>query len=206
MPRSSHSASFKDTEVCVAIQRDDCPDLQASAIVMVDFSDIGRQVASPWFSPYESLECGYPGAPSFGRPHPVKESYRPGDAVSFTCAHGHSLQGPLQRVCLFNGTWAGQLPLCGESLDIIGHWNAKRSSVPYLVYWALDVDCLRWRSCILIGGHGRRMWEGENWWFQRSQKNSMSKFVQADEKLVCYWSSGICEQELYSLSWCQVGN
>ncbi|GFT10184.1 uncharacterized protein NPIL_144961 [Nephila pilipes] len=61
----------------------------------------------------KGLECGYPGAPSFGRPHPVKESYRPGDAVSFTCAHGHSLQGPLQRVCLFNGTWGGQLPLCG---------------------------------------------------------------------------------------------
>ncbi|GFT01192.1 hypothetical protein TNCV_3373151 [Trichonephila clavipes] len=26
-----------------------------------------------------------------------------------------------------------------RSLDIIGHWNAKRSSVPYLKYWALDV-------------------------------------------------------------------
>ncbi|GFX08849.1 hypothetical protein TNCV_1548861 [Trichonephila clavipes] len=26
-----------------------------------------------------------------------------------------------------------------RSLDIIGHWNAKRSSVPYLTYWALDV-------------------------------------------------------------------
>ncbi|GFY39559.1 uncharacterized protein TNIN_465961 [Trichonephila inaurata madagascariensis] len=66
-----------------------------------------------YWSVVRGLECGYPGAPSFGRPHPVKESYRPGDAVSFTCAHGHSLQGPLQRVCLFNGTWAGQLPLCG---------------------------------------------------------------------------------------------
>ncbi|GFT03622.1 hypothetical protein TNCV_3135871 [Trichonephila clavipes] len=27
-----------------------------------------------------------------------------------------------------------------RSLDIIKHWNAKRSSVPYLEYWALDVD------------------------------------------------------------------
>ncbi|GFT61672.1 hypothetical protein TNCV_4050481 [Trichonephila clavipes] len=26
-----------------------------------------------------------------------------------------------------------------------------------------------------------------------------SKFVQADEKLVCYWSSGVGERELYSL-------
>ncbi|GFX56574.1 uncharacterized protein TNCV_5034931 [Trichonephila clavipes] len=26
-----------------------------------------------------------------------------------------------------------------RSLDIFGHWNAKRSSVPYLKYWALDV-------------------------------------------------------------------
>ncbi|GFW64761.1 hypothetical protein TNCV_4450631 [Trichonephila clavipes] len=50
-----------------------------------------------------------------------------------------------------------------RSLDIIGHWNAKRSSVPYLVYWALDVVCLRWLSCILIGGHGWSQWEGENW-------------------------------------------
>ncbi|GFX00477.1 hypothetical protein TNCV_2091271 [Trichonephila clavipes] len=40
-PRSSHSALFKDMVVCEALQRDTCPDNQASSLVMVDFSDIG---------------------------------------------------------------------------------------------------------------------------------------------------------------------
>ncbi|CAL1283042.1 unnamed protein product [Larinioides sclopetarius] len=75
------------------------------------------------------LECGYPGAPSFGRPHPVKELYSPGDAVSFTCAHGHSLQGPLQRVCLLNGTWAGPLPLCDRSLSSVDQQASSRQTL-----------------------------------------------------------------------------
>ncbi|GIY36846.1 uncharacterized protein CEXT_415641 [Caerostris extrusa] len=75
------------------------------------------------------LECGYPGAPAFGRPHPVKELYRPGDAVSFTCAHGHSLQGALQRVCLLNGTWAGLLPLCDRSLSSVDQQASSRQTL-----------------------------------------------------------------------------
>ncbi|GFX88813.1 hypothetical protein TNCV_2575201, partial [Trichonephila clavipes] len=34
-------------------------------------------------------------------------------------------------------------------------------------------------------------------------KKSKSKVEQADKKLVCYWSSGINKEALYSLSWCQ---
>ncbi|GFU03350.1 hypothetical protein TNCV_3338631 [Trichonephila clavipes] len=49
---SNHSASCKDIEACAAIQRVACPDHQASSAVMVDFSDIARQVARPWISPY----------------------------------------------------------------------------------------------------------------------------------------------------------
>ncbi|GFU17288.1 transposable element Tc1 transposase [Trichonephila clavipes] len=40
-----HRASVKDMEVCAAIQRDVCPDHQACANVMVDFSNIGRQLS-----------------------------------------------------------------------------------------------------------------------------------------------------------------
>ncbi|GFW70574.1 hypothetical protein TNCV_1624071 [Trichonephila clavipes] len=54
-----------------------------------------------------------------------------------------------------------------RSLDIIGHWNAKRSSVPYLTYWAL----LRW--CFLIGGHGRRQWAGRTGDFGDLRKNQV---------------------------------
>ncbi|GIY37993.1 uncharacterized protein CDAR_528201 [Caerostris darwini] len=87
------------------------------------------------------LECGYPGAPAFGRPHPVKELYRPGDAVSFTCAHGHSLQGALQRVCLLNGTWAGQLPLCDRSLSSVDQQASSRQTLSlYSPENAIDGD------------------------------------------------------------------
>ncbi|GFT87458.1 hypothetical protein TNCV_641691 [Trichonephila clavipes] len=54
------------------------------------------------------------------------------------------------------------------------------------------------RWCFLIGGHGRRQWAGQTGDFGGLRKIK-SKFVQADEKLVCYWSSGVGERELYSL-------
>ncbi|GFV06259.1 hypothetical protein TNCV_4589181 [Trichonephila clavipes] len=44
MPHSSRSASCKDIEVCVALQRNAGPNHRASAIVMVNFSGIGGQV------------------------------------------------------------------------------------------------------------------------------------------------------------------
>ncbi|GFU69917.1 RNA-directed DNA polymerase from mobile element jockey [Trichonephila clavipes] len=46
------------------------------------------------------------------------------------------------------------------------------------------------RWCFLIGGHGRRQWAGRTGDFGGLRKIK-SKFVQADEKLVCYWSSGV---------------
>ncbi|GFT90755.1 uncharacterized protein TNCV_2777421 [Trichonephila clavipes] len=54
IPHSSHNASYKDIAVCVALQSNTCPSHQASAIVMVDFSDIERHVCGSWFSPYEN--------------------------------------------------------------------------------------------------------------------------------------------------------
>ncbi|GFU78318.1 hypothetical protein TNCV_2789331 [Trichonephila clavipes] len=59
------------------------------------------------------------------------------------------------------------------SLDIFGHWNAKRSSRPYLMYWALNVGWPAFEMVFLIGGHGRRQWAGANWRFRRSQKNQV---------------------------------
>ncbi|GFT98240.1 hypothetical protein TNCV_790241 [Trichonephila clavipes] len=43
-----------------------------------------------------------------------------------------------------------------RSLDIFGHWNAKRSSVPYLMYWALDVGlaCFRDGVSLLVDMEG----------------------------------------------------
>ncbi|GFX26489.1 hypothetical protein TNCV_950871 [Trichonephila clavipes] len=55
MPHSSHSAAFKDMKVCEAIHRDACSDHQATSALLVDFLDVGEQVAGPWFSPYQSM-------------------------------------------------------------------------------------------------------------------------------------------------------
>ncbi|GFV94269.1 hypothetical protein TNCV_4279321, partial [Trichonephila clavipes] len=84
-------------------------------------------------------------------------------------------------------------------LTSLGHWNAKRSSVPYLMYWALKcwLACFRDGVSLLVdmeGDSGR----GELAISAVSEKIK-SKFPQADEKLFCYWSSGVGERELYSL-------
>ncbi|XP_054713808.1 sushi, von Willebrand factor type A, EGF and pentraxin domain-containing protein 1-like [Uloborus diversus] len=87
------------------------------------------------------LDCGYPGSPAFGRPHPVREVYKPGEAVSFTCAHGYSLQGPMQRVCTHNGTWAGPLPLCDRSLSSVNQVASSRQTLTsYPASQAVDGD------------------------------------------------------------------
>ncbi|GFT01800.1 hypothetical protein TNCV_4205991 [Trichonephila clavipes] len=41
-------------KVCVPLHCDACPNHQASAAVMVNFSDNGGQIMGPWFSPYET--------------------------------------------------------------------------------------------------------------------------------------------------------
>ncbi|XP_035214984.1 sushi, von Willebrand factor type A, EGF and pentraxin domain-containing protein 1-like [Stegodyphus dumicola] len=87
------------------------------------------------------LECGYPGAPAFGRPHPVKESYNPGEAVSFTCVQGYALQGPFQRVCMPNGTWVGPIPLCDRSLSSVEHQASSRQTlISYPANLSIDGD------------------------------------------------------------------
>ncbi|XP_042908147.1 sushi, von Willebrand factor type A, EGF and pentraxin domain-containing protein 1 [Parasteatoda tepidariorum] len=76
------------------------------------------------------LDCGYPGSPAFGRPYPLKELYRPGDAVTYSCSVGYSQQGPLQRVCLRNGTWSpGLMPLCDRSLSTVDQQASSRQTL-----------------------------------------------------------------------------
>ncbi|GFX58629.1 hypothetical protein TNCV_418081 [Trichonephila clavipes] len=59
IPHNSRRDSFKDMKVCASIQSDVCPVHQASAIVMVDFSDTGWQIVGLWFFPYESTTRVY---------------------------------------------------------------------------------------------------------------------------------------------------
>ncbi|GFW98368.1 hypothetical protein TNCV_1092461 [Trichonephila clavipes] len=104
------------------------------------------------------------------------------------------------------------LPRSLRSLDIFGHWNAKRSSVTYLTYWALNVGWPAFEMVFPYWWTWKETVGGANWRFRRSQKKSSPNsckqteqkrplarsrsiyFVQADED----WSS-VGERELYSL-------
>ncbi|GFU51095.1 transposable element Tcb2 transposase [Trichonephila clavipes] len=87
------------------------------------------------------------------------------------------------------------------SLDIFGHWNAKRSSVPYLTYWALNVGWPAFEMVFPYWWTWKETVGGANWRFRRSQKKSSPNSLQADEKLVCYWSSGVGDGQLDGWKW-----
>ncbi|GFW34105.1 hypothetical protein TNCV_287871 [Trichonephila clavipes] len=91
-----------------------------------------------------------------------------------------------------------------RSLDIIGHWNAKRSSVPYLEYWALDVDLPAfeivhpdwWTWKETVGG-GELM-------ISAVSKNSKSRFVQANENSSAIGRQGSVSENSIRCAWCRV--
>lgn len=87
------------------------------------------------------LNCGYPGSPAFGRPHPLKDTYRPGEFVSYTCTLGYSLQGHISRQCQENGTWSGVLPVCDTSISSVNHVASSRATLSlYTPDKAIDGD------------------------------------------------------------------
>lgn len=47
IPKTSHSAYFKDIDVCAAMQNDAYPDHLNFVAIMVDFSDTGGQTTGP---------------------------------------------------------------------------------------------------------------------------------------------------------------
>ncbi|GFS90561.1 hypothetical protein TNCV_4097601 [Trichonephila clavipes] len=58
------------------------------------------------------------------------------------------------------------------------------------------------RWCFPYSGHGRRQWAGRTVGFGGLRKIK-SKFVQADEKLVCYWSSESVSENSIRCAWCR---
>ncbi|GFV39318.1 hypothetical protein TNCV_1230201 [Trichonephila clavipes] len=92
------------------------------------------------------------------------------------------------------------------SLDIFGHWNAKRSSVPYLTYWALNVGWPAFEMVFPYWWTWKETVGGANWRFRRSQKKSSPNSCKQTRS-----SSAIGRQESVSensihCAWCRECN
>ncbi|GFT83811.1 hypothetical protein TNCV_4857651 [Trichonephila clavipes] len=92
------------------------------------------------------------------------------------------------------------------SLDIFGHWNAKRSSVPYLMYWALNVGWPAFEMVFPYWWTWKETVGGANWRFRRSQKKSSQNSCKQTRS-----SSAIGHQESVSensihCAWCRECN
>lgn len=59
--------------------------------------------------------CGNPGTPDNGEKN--SSSYQYGNAISFTCNVGYTMQGSPVRTCQTNGEWTGTQPTCPSKLD-----------------------------------------------------------------------------------------
>ncbi|XP_022251007.1 CUB and sushi domain-containing protein 3-like isoform X2 [Limulus polyphemus] len=79
----------------------------------------------------EAEHCGYPGSPAYGKPKNVKNTYEPGETVTFSCNSGYFLIGANTRRCLSDGTWSGQLPVCDIALSPTGVTSASSSLDSY---------------------------------------------------------------------------
>ncbi|GFV36427.1 hypothetical protein TNCV_2234741 [Trichonephila clavipes] len=93
-----------------------------------------------------------------------------------------------------------------RSLDIFGHWNAKRSSVPYLTYWALNVGWPAFEMVFPYWWTWKETVGGANWRFRRSQKKSSPNSCKQTRS-----SSAIGRQESVSensihCAWCRECN
>ncbi|GFY06804.1 hypothetical protein TNCV_482091 [Trichonephila clavipes] len=104
--------------------------------------------------------------------------------------------------------WNGKKSLLTRrwSLDIFGHWNAKRSSVPYLTYWALNVGWPAFEMVFPYWWTWKETVGGANWRFRRSQKKSSPNSCKQTRS-----SSAIGRQESVSensihCAWCRECN
>ena len=77
--------------------------------------------------------CGNPGTPDNGGKN--SSAYQYGNAISFTCNVGYTMQGSQVRTCQTNGEWTGTQPTCTSKLDSFYHVlfdNGDSSPNPFL--------------------------------------------------------------------------
>lgn len=60
------------------------------------------------------VECPDPNVLPYGSVDPPQEKYFVGNETTYECYSGHTLRGSMSRVCLPNGKWSGQTPICSR--------------------------------------------------------------------------------------------
>lgn len=62
--------------------------------------------------------CGVPGKPIDGDFGPVKNKYESGSVVKYFCDPRSLMFGSVDRICLDNGTWSGEIPVCDKPITV----------------------------------------------------------------------------------------
>uniref|UniRef100_A0A672GAG5 Sushi domain-containing protein n=1 Tax=Salarias fasciatus TaxID=181472 RepID=A0A672GAG5_SALFA len=60
------------------------------------------------------VECPDPNVLEHGGVWPAQEKYFVGNETMYECYSGHTMRGSSRRVCLSNGKWSGQTPICSR--------------------------------------------------------------------------------------------
>uniref|UniRef100_A0A672GWK0 Complement factor b, like n=1 Tax=Salarias fasciatus TaxID=181472 RepID=A0A672GWK0_SALFA len=60
------------------------------------------------------VECPDPNVLEYGSVWPPQEKYFVGNETTYECYSGHTMRGSSRRVCLSNGKWSGQTPICSR--------------------------------------------------------------------------------------------
>lgn len=85
-------------------------------------------------------DCGFPGTPSSGflRPPAGEDVWPTGSTVAYGCEKGYVLFGELQRRCLDNDTWSGEVPTCDKNLALDSKTTQSATFFNYTSSQAVD--------------------------------------------------------------------
>lgn len=81
---------------------------------------------------YLAITCGFPGRPAYGYPQQKEDKFIEGAQVTYACNPGYYMVGKVVRRCLPNGTWTGNIPVCGKWRAFVGSRLNLTNHMPYV--------------------------------------------------------------------------
>ncbi|KAI2803310.1 CUB and sushi domain-containing protein 1 [Blomia tropicalis] len=130
-----------------------------SILTLQPYPTFATSLSSP-SSPSAEIRavCGFPGSPKNGRVLHLLEKYEENMVVTFECDTGFYLLGTMTRTCQSNGTWSGDMPICDQSINILGQTAASEALNNYPPQLAVDGN---FRTCFFSNRRKPRWWRVE---------------------------------------------